>query len=225
MVSSEHLSGMYYLPICTGCTSSTPYDKIAQQVVQHTLSLSLPFPLNPPSITTTTMAKESTYMLSHRDEQVQESERLERQYDLLKHVFSGQLLHPSIPPFGDHFDAADIGTGTGVWLNDLARTFPRPAGSLVRLVGFDISSSKYPSANEDGVDLVVYDFTKRFPKEYHGVFDVVHLRLLVYAIREVDVVRVVENVTELLRQCCLFHWFQKLFHLINALCFPETFLC
>lgn len=147
------------------------------------------------------MAKESTYMLSHRDEQTQESERLERQYDLLKHVFSGQLLHPSIPPLGEHFAAADIGTGTGAWLNDLARTFPRPALSRVRLVGFDISSSKYPSVNEERVDLVVHDITKRFPAEYHGVFDVVHLRLLVYAIREVDVVRVVENVTELLRQC------------------------
>ncbi len=148
----------------------------------------------------TAMAKEKTYMLSHRDEQTQESERLQRQYDLLKHVFSGQLLHPSIPPLGEHFAAADIGTGTGAWLNDLARAFPRPAVSRIRLVGFDISSSKYPSVNEEGVDLVVHDITKRFPTEYHGIFDVVHLRLLVYAIREEDIARVVENATELLRQ-------------------------
>ena len=148
------------------------------------------------------MANESTDMFSHRDQQTKESDCLERQHDLLKHVFSGQLLHPSIPPLGEHFAAADVGTGTGAWLNDLARSFPRPAASRVRLVGFDISSSNYPSVNEEKVDLVVHDFTRRFPAEYHGVFDVVHLRLLVYAIREEDVVRVVENVTELLRQFC-----------------------
>ena len=142
-------------------------------------------------------------MSSHRDEQTQESERLEREYELLQHVFSDQLLHPSIPPLGKHFAAADIGTGTGAWLNDLARTFPRPASSRVRLVGFDISSSKFPPVNEERVDLVVHDITKRFSEEYHGVFDVVHLRLLVYVIREEDIVRVVENVTELLRQCGL----------------------
>ena len=88
------------------------------------------------------MAKESTYMLSYRDEQTQESERLDRQYEYLTHIFSGQLLHSSIPHSGDHFAAADIGTGTGAWLNDLARSFPRPAVSRVRLVGFEISSSK-----------------------------------------------------------------------------------
>ena len=138
-------------------------------------------------------------MASHRDGLTQESERLQRQYNLVKHVFSDQLLHPSIPPLGEHFAAADIGTGTGAWLNDLARSFPRPAASRVRLVGFDISSSKYPSVNEERVDLVVHDITKRFSAEYHGIFDVVHLRLLVYAIREEDVVKVVANVTELLR--------------------------
>ena len=76
---------------------------------------------------------------------------------------------------------------------------------------FDISSSKYPSVNEKRVDLVVHDITKRFPAEYHGVFDVVHLRLLVYAICEEDLVRVVENVTELLRQCGQFIRFRHLF--------------
>ena len=194
---------MYYLPhyTCNRVPRLMTGEKLAQGVVVFFASfLSVTsLPINSAFIIT--MAEKSTYMLSDRDEQRQESERLERQYDLLKHVFSGQLLHPSIPPLGEHFAVADIGTGTGAWLNDLARSFPRPAISRVRLVGFDISSHKYPSVNEERVDLVVHDITRRFPAEYHGIFDVVHLRLLVYAIREEDVVRVVENVTELLRQC------------------------
>ena len=140
-------------------------------------------------------------MLSHRDEQRQESDRLERQNELLKHVFSGRLLHPSIA-IGEHFAAADIGTGSGAWLNDLARSLPKPAvGRSGRLVGFDISSAKFPAVNEGGVvELVVHDIRERFPARYRGVFDVVHLRLLVYALCEGDVGRVVENVAELLRQ-------------------------
>ena len=65
-------------------------------------------------------------------------------------------------------------------------------------MGFDISSAKFRISDETGVEFVTHDMTTPFPPEYHGKFDVVHLRLLVVAIREDDVSSVVENVMQLL---------------------------
>lgn len=141
---------------------------------------------------------QATYMLSDRDAQSNESQRLNAQHDLIIRAFRGQLLHPSIPPLSSHSAIADIGTGTGTWLNDIARA-SSPSQDL-KLVGFDISSEKFSQEKEEGVELLVHDITKPFDEKWHAQFDVVHLRLLVYAIREKDVGEVVKNVTELLRK-------------------------
>lgn len=134
-------------------------------------------------------------MLSDRDKQEQESKRLNIQHEQIMHVFRGQLLHPSISPIQEHSAIADIGTGTGLWLNAVARSFP---SKELRLIGFDITSDKFSKENERGVELVVHDITKTFDTKWHGMFDIVHLRLLVYAIREADVGKVVENIRNLL---------------------------
>ena len=152
------------------------------------------------------MAEPKTYMLTAQDEeeQITESTRLEFQYAFLKYAFGNRLLHPQIGDLGPSSKVADVGTGTGVWLNDLARTCNSSGTENLedeaRFVGFDIAEEKFPKRNERGVRLVVHDCLKRFPEQWRGIFDVVHLRLLVYAIREVDVVTVVKNVVELLRE-------------------------
>ena len=64
-------------------------------------------------------------------------------------------------------------------------------------MGFDISSSKFRISDENGVEFVTHDMITPFPPEYHGKFDVVHLRLLVSAIWEDDVSSVVESVVQL----------------------------
>ena len=140
-------------------------------------------------------SSQATYMLSDRDKQEQESKRLNTQHDQLMYAFRGQLLHSSIPPIQEHCAIADIGTGTGLWLNAVARSAP---SEELRLVGFDITADKFSKENEKGVELVVHDITEPFDTKWHGTFDVVHLRLLVYAIREVDVRKVVENMRDLL---------------------------
>ena len=137
-------------------------------------------------------------MLSDRDNEADESRRLDVQHNLLMHVFSSQLLHQSIPPLQGQSAIADVGTGTGSWLIDVERKFHGVSDSKIRLVGFDISSAKFRKSDESGVEFVTHDITTAFPSEYHGKFDVVHLRLLVYAIREDDVSGVVENVIQLL---------------------------
>lgn len=145
------------------------------------------------------MSGKTTYMLSYRDREAEEeSRRLDGQHDLMMDILSGQLLHQCIPPLQGHSAIADVGTGTGSWLIDIARSFGEVSDKKIRFVGFDISSAKFRISDETGVEFVTHDMTTPFPPEYHGKFDVVHLRLLVVAIREDDVSSVVENVMQLL---------------------------
>ena len=53
-----------------------------------------------------------------------------------------------MPDIGNHSAIADIGTGTGAWLNDLARSVDVPGAKEVRLVIFDISPAKFGDLNE-----------------------------------------------------------------------------
>ena len=146
------------------------------------------------------MSGNTTCMLSYRDQEAEESRRLDIQHDVLMHVFSGQLLHQSIPPLQRDSAIADVATGTGSWLIDVARSFAGYFDKKMRLVGFDISSAKFRKSDEIGVEFVTHDITTPFLPAYHGKFDVVHLRLLAYAIQEQDVSGVVENVMQLLSQ-------------------------
>jgi hypothetical protein len=52
----------------------------------------------------------------------------------------GFLVHPSIPIHTGSLKIADIGTGTGIWLLDLASTIP----SSTQLHGFDVDLSQCP---------------------------------------------------------------------------------
>ena len=144
------------------------------------------------------MSGNTIYMLSYRDQDAEESRRLDVQHGLLMHVFSGQLLHQSIPPLQEHSAISDVGIGTGSWLIDVARNFAGDFDKKIRLVGFEISSAKFRKSDETGVEFVTHDITTPFPLAYHGEFDVVHLRLLAYAIQEQDISGVVENVMQLL---------------------------
>ena len=150
-----------------------------------------------------------------------ESTRLNTQHAFFLALAHAQLIHPSIPR--QNLRAiADVGTGTGVWLretaqelvNDTKRTHDSSAGGGVgggavhdhEFVGFDISPSQFPHPEDEAasgnahVDFVVHDITEPFPPQYHGKFDLVHVRLLSYAIKAADLARVVENVVQILRK-------------------------
>ncbi|KAH8680793.1 S-adenosyl-L-methionine-dependent methyltransferase [Xylariales sp. PMI_506] len=105
-----------------------------------------------------------------------ESKRLDEQHRLYIKSF-GYLLHPLIvdrlPP-SPHI--ADIATGTAVVLRDLATELP-----MAQLHGFDISTKQFPANLPSNITLHIADCKRPFPPEFHGKFDVVHLRLLVVA--------------------------------------------
>ena len=157
-----------------------------------------------------TSAKEA-YMLPRNPAEIV---RLNSQHAFLHQLAHGQFVHSSIPRSDIH-SVADVGTGTGIWLQELAasNTFNCDEAFLGKqiggfeYVGFDISAAQFPSdwgmVDEGGIKFVVHDAAKSFPARYHGKFDLVNVRLLSYAVKVEDLRSVVENVVEIMSQSVL----------------------
>ncbi|TEY80584.1 hypothetical protein BOTCAL_0037g00400 [Botryotinia calthae] len=143
------------------------------------------------------------YLLSRRDEE--ERDRLDQQSKVMRVVRDGHVLDPRIPK-ENVSRVADIATGTGVWLRELAEEFSNGGYNLLETVGFDISPDQFfkNAAPED--KFVLWDMTKSFPKEYHGTFDVVHIRLVVLALKAEQIKGVTENLVELLKPGGYLQW-------------------
>lgn len=142
------------------------------------------------------MADGEAYMLQRNPE---ESRRLDTQHDFLRALAHGELIHPSIPRQGLRA-VADVATGTGVWLQEAFRelTVGQNDPGAVDFVGFDISPSQFPDEKVPGIDFFLHDVTQAFPRQYHARFDLVHVRLLSYAIKAQHLMTVVENVVQIL---------------------------
>lgn len=142
-----------------------------------------------------------------RDES--ESKRLDFQHNFMRALGQGNILHPSISRH-EIRAVADMGTGTGIWLNDMAEELQahRKDGRKMDLIGFDVSAQQFPSSDDrlPEVDFVVQDITTPFPEQYHNRFDVVNMRFLVYALNETDLQKTVDNVAETLRPGGYMQW-------------------
>lgn len=105
---------------------------------------------------------------------------------------------------------ADIATGTGVSLVDLAQHLPPTA----TLHGYDISDVQFPPATSFpcNVSLSVADAKQPFPSHLHETYDIVHLRLLVAAMREEDWKIITSNVLQLLKSGGAIQWTEPDFH-------------
>lgn len=92
---------------------------------------------------------------------------------------------------------ADVGTGTGAWLADLARDLS-PTSSFY---GFDIDASKFAPAENlpSNIKLETGNALEPPPEQHHGKYDVVHVRLLKYALKKDDWEIVARNVFALLK--------------------------
>ena len=130
----------------------------------------------------------------------EESERLDAQHHFARALAHGHLIQPSIPR-SNLQTIADVGTGTGVWLREAARELATP-DKPVEFVGFDISALQFPQDDVRGVEFVVHDIVRSFPPQYHGRFDLVHVRFLTYALKAQDLEKAVENVVQIIRECC-----------------------
>jgi SAM-dependent methyltransferase len=142
------------------------------------------------------MDKKGSYMLQ-RDEE--ESRRLNAQSKFLQALFHGHLIHPSIPRH-ELRAVADVGTGTGVWLEEVQQELDATSGGqTVQLTGFDVSGDQFPRQKRPGVEFLVHDAVQPFPIEYHNRFDLVHLRFLSYGIQADRLESFVDSVLQILR--------------------------
>ena len=141
-----------------------------------------------------------------------ESSRLDAQHQVFAGS-AGYLLHPRIRsslekrPAGDEIRIADVATGTGVWLFDLAKNSP----STWQFTGLDLSDAQFPSKDKlddygSRVDFQLCNVLEPPPDHLRGAFDVVHLRLLVCGIKVPEWTPAAQNVLQLLKPGGWIQW-------------------
>lgn len=121
----------------------------------------------------------------------------------------GYYLHPSInntlPASAANVRIADIACGTGDYLRGLSELLPDNA----QLDGFDVSDKQFMKPQElpPNVNLHVVDAKEPFDPKYHGQYDVVHIRLLVAAMKDdAEWEMVTQNVLQLLKPGGAIQW-------------------
>jgi hypothetical protein len=116
---------------------------------------------------------------------------------------------------------ADVGTGTGVWLRD----FAPEAHQDSRLDGFDMDGSKFFSTDDlpSNVKLSLWNVFEPVPEGLVGQYDLVHVRLLMVALKAGDWVPVARNLQSLLRPGGYILWDETGFTKFNATPITEAY--
>ncbi|KAL8931777.1 MAG: hypothetical protein Q9211_006737, partial [Gyalolechia sp. 1 TL-2023] len=111
----------------------------------------------------------------------------------------GFLIHPKIEIniIPDHLSIAEIGTGTGVWLLDLAKNLHAP----VKLGGFDtdISLAPPPQWLPDNITIeALDDYANKVPEHLIQAYDIVHVANIASTIKDNNPGAVIKNVMAML---------------------------
>ncbi|KAF9455050.1 S-adenosyl-L-methionine-dependent methyltransferase [Macrolepiota fuliginosa MF-IS2] len=124
-----------------------------------------------------TTAFGTVYSLPHDEE---ERKRLTGQSNLLLRVFDNKVLHAPAE-LSDEDWVLETGSGTGIWLQDLANSV---MPSKPKLIGTDIESRLFPdpSTLPQNIEYRVQSVLS-LPLEWTDRFTVVHQRLLVAGLR------------------------------------------
>jgi len=143
---------------------------------------------------------ESIYFLNAGSPEA-EHRRLNTQHFVFTDIMQEDLLPPHIasslaasptPP-----KILDLATGSAIWLVEIAKTLPPEA----ELVGVDLDTSKFPPASSlpSNISLQTANIHEPFPEELLGKFDVVHLRLIIFALKDGLGIDLVKNLMTLLK--------------------------
>ena len=129
--------------------------------------------------------------------------RLNYQFYLWKESLQFNI-HPSIPIPTHDASVADIGTGTAMWLLDLAREVP----SSVQLDGLDISLAQAPPEKwlPANVMLRTWNALDKVPDDLIGKYDVVHARLICLAVEDSDPRPIMRNLIKMLKPGGYLQW-------------------
>ncbi|KAI2602805.1 S-adenosyl-L-methionine-dependent methyltransferase [Hypoxylon sp. NC1633] len=152
------------------------------------------------------MSTENNYILS-RD--YIDNSRLNLYHYQWVEVF-GYRTHPKIPIDGSELRIADVGSGTGVWLTDLAARLP----SSVRLDGLDISLHAMPPKEwlPPNITLRQWDIKGDVPDDLVGVYDVVHARNFVFVVKNDEIEHVLANMMKILKPGGYLQWGESEIH-------------
>ncbi|KID98377.1 methyltransferase domain-containing protein, partial [Metarhizium majus ARSEF 297] len=154
-----------------------------------------------------------------------EVDRLEFQHHAVFKPLTDGLLPTDIRQYlaslGRAPAVADIATGTGVWLSDMATEFSPDA----RLDGYDVEPAKFPPASQlpANVKLSPCDVLLPFAEDLHGQYDLVHVRLLITALNAEQWPIVAANLRSLLRPGGYLLWAESGYPSISCLPMTEHF--
>ncbi|KAL4942728.1 hypothetical protein BDV06DRAFT_235246 [Aspergillus oleicola] len=127
-----------------------------------------------------------------------DNNRINLQHYLWIELF-GYHIHPSIPTDHAKLRIADVGTGTGIWLTDLARRLP----PSVTLDGLDISFDALPPKESlpKNMSLQHWDLLshEEVPSHLRGVYDIVQMRNFVLVIPDDQIESVVRRLVQMLK--------------------------
>lgn len=113
-------------------------------------------------------------------------------------------MHPSITSrLSESPIIADVGTGTGAFLLQLAKVYPKAT-----LRGFDISQELFPSPESLPVNVKfgIMNIKESPPPEEHNRYDLVHVRLITAAMNPGDWDPAIRNLTHLLKPGGALQW-------------------
>ncbi|KAI1421795.1 hypothetical protein F5Y12DRAFT_765953 [Xylaria sp. FL1777] len=141
---------------------------------------------------------ESVYFLNAGVAQ-SEHDRLNRQHHLFDDMMQNDLLPPDVasslsksptPP-----KILEIATGTAIWLSEVGKTLSPDA----ELVGLDYDTTKFQSSLAPNITLRQANMYEPFPSDLLGKFDVVNVRLIIFALKEGQGTDLVKNLMTLLK--------------------------
>lgn len=143
-----------------------------------------------------------------------ESSRLDQQHHIIVKN-TGFLLHDRIKSnLPDNARIAEIATGTGIWLKEVASTAP-PGWSFT---GFDISPGQFPPGNQDGrCKFEQLNLLQPLPSRLEGAFDVIHIRYMVIALTDNDWNYVAQNARSMLKPGGWLQWHESDFNDIGVM--------
>jgi len=128
-----------------------------------------------------------------------ETSRLDFQHGVFLKM-TGTLLPPDISvsiSSSSNIHVADLACGTAIWLKSLTPQLPPTA----QLHGFDMSTHKFPAPSTlpANFHLHTHNVLDPFTEQYLGVFDVAHVRLLMYGLKKEEWILAVKNVMTILK--------------------------
>ncbi|KAL9122036.1 MAG: hypothetical protein Q9187_001413 [Circinaria calcarea] len=131
------------------------------------------------------------------------SSRLNYQFYLWKNTLKFNL-HPRIPSPQPNARIADIATGTGIWLLDLAQEVPE----TVQMDGMDITLSQAPPKEwlPSNIRMRTWNMFEAVPENLIGQFDIVHVRLVLLVIPDNNPVPVIQNLATMLKPGGYLQW-------------------